>query len=238
MATFACGELVRYMKQKGDDFRGLGRWCSTLFYSDPAHRTRVVAAYNVGRQSPKGLKTIYQQQVRHIQTHGLNTSPARLFLTDFLAQLQVWQRQGDRLLIFMDMNEHVLRGTVARYLLKMGLVEATHQHWGPDEPHTFIGGVDPINGVWHTPDLEVSALVQLSFHEGLGDHRTVLVDITTQSAIGIQSDTARSSSSKLNEHQSPLSLYRPLRGPDGNTQDARATGGVWAIRQRISHHRG
>jgi len=49
---------------------------------------------------------------------------------------------------------------------------------------TFIGGVDPIYGVWHTPDLEVSALVQLSFHEGLGDHRTVLVDVTTQFAIG------------------------------------------------------
>jgi len=27
-------------------------------------------------------------------------------------------------------------------------------------------------------------LVQLSFHEGLGDHRMVLVDVTTQSAIG------------------------------------------------------
>jgi hypothetical protein len=183
-ATLACGELVRYTKQKGDDFRGLGRWCSTLFYSNPAHRTRVVAAYNVGRQSPKGLKTIYQQQVRHIQTHGLNTSPSRLFLMDFLAQLQVWKSQGDRLLIFVDMNEHVLRGTVARYLLSMGLVEATHQHWGSEEPHTFIGGVDPIDGVWHTPDLEVSTLVQLSFHEGLGDHRTVLVDVTTQSAIG------------------------------------------------------
>jgi hypothetical protein len=151
---------------------------------NPSHRTQVVAAYNVGRQLPKGLKTIYQQQVRHIQTHGLNTSPSRLFLTDFLAQLQVWQHQGDRLLIFMDMNEHVLRGTVVRYLLKMGLVEAMHQHWGTEEPHTFIGGVDPIDGVWHTPDLEVSALVQLSFHEGLGDHWTVLVNVTTQSAIG------------------------------------------------------
>jgi hypothetical protein len=113
-------------------FRGLGRWCSTLFYSDLAHRTRVVAAYNVGRQSPKGLKTIYQQQVRHIQTHRLNTSPSRLFLTDFLAQLQEWQRHGDRLLIFIDMNEHVLRGTVARYLPSMGLVlgnrRTTHVH--------------------------------------------------------------------------------------------------------------
>ena len=182
-ATFAGGELVRYMKQKGDDFRGLGRWCSSLFYSNPNHRTRVVAAYNVGRQSPKGLKTIYQQQLRHIQTHGLNTSPSLLFLTDFLAQLQVWQRQGDRLLIFMDMSEHVLRGTVARHLLSIGLIEATHQYWGNEELHTFIGGVELIDGVWHTANLEVSAVVQLSFHEGLGDHHTVLVDITTHSAI-------------------------------------------------------
>ena len=133
------------MKQKGDDFCSLGQWCSTLFYSDPTHRTRVVAVYNVGRQSPKGLKTIYLQQVRHIQTHQLNTSPSWLFLMHFLAQLQVWQCQGDRLLIFMDMNEHVLCGTVACHLLSMGLVEMTHQHWGAIKPHTFIGGVDPIN---------------------------------------------------------------------------------------------
>jgi hypothetical protein len=84
----------------------------------------------------------------------------------------------------MDMNEHVLRGPVACHLLSMGLIEATHQNWGNVEPHTFIGGVGPINGVWHTPDLEVSAVLQLSFHEGLGDHCTVLVDVTTHSAIG------------------------------------------------------
>jgi hypothetical protein len=63
-ATFAGGELVRYMKQKGANFCGLGRWCSSLFYSNPNHRTRVVVAYNVGRQSPKRLKSIYQQQLR------------------------------------------------------------------------------------------------------------------------------------------------------------------------------
>ena len=83
----------------------------------------------------------------------------------------------------MDMNEHILRRTVVHHLLSMGLVKVMHQHWGAIEPHTFIGGVDPIDRVWHTPDLEVSALVQLSFHEGLGDHLTVLVDITMQSAI-------------------------------------------------------
>ena len=84
----------------------------------------------------------------------------------------------------MDMNEHVLQGQVACRLLSMGLIKATHQNWGDVEPHTLIGRVDPIDGVWHTPNLEVSAVLLLSFCEGLGDHRTMLVDVTTHSAIG------------------------------------------------------
>ena len=77
-------------------------------------------------------------------------------------------------------------GSVTRWLSAMGLIEAIHHHVGNKEPHTYIGGVEPIDGVWHPPDLEVLAVVQLSFHEGAGDHHTVLVDITTYSAIGQQ----------------------------------------------------
>jgi hypothetical protein len=97
-ATFACMELVRYHRQKGDDFRALGQWCSTVFYTDPSHCTCIISAYNVGRQAPRGDSTIYQQQLRYIQNHGLDATPSRLFTVDFVAQLQVWQRQGDRLL--------------------------------------------------------------------------------------------------------------------------------------------
>ena len=34
------------------------------------------------------------------------------------------------------------------------------------------------------PDLIITALTQLSFHEGVGDHRNILVNISTSSAIG------------------------------------------------------
>lgn len=37
---------------------------------------------------------------------------------------------------------------------------------------------------YHTKNLEVVSTMQLSFHESVGDHRTVLVDISTQSMIG------------------------------------------------------
>jgi hypothetical protein len=186
MATFACGELVRYVKQKGGNFRGLGRWCSSLIYAKPKHCTQIVLTYNVGHQTPKGESTIYQQRLRYIQDHGLLITPTRLFTADFVAQLQVWQRQGDRLLIFMDINKHALCGPVACHLIAMGLTEATHHHWGDKEPHTYISGVEPINGVWHTPDLKVLAVLQLSFHKGVSNHHTVLVNITTYSTIGRQ----------------------------------------------------
>jgi hypothetical protein len=121
---------------------------------------------------------IYQQQVRYIQL------PARLFVVDFIAQSQTWQKQGNCLLIFIDMNEHILKGRLAKYMLKMGLVEATHQVWGTEEPHTYFQGTEPIDGVWHSHNLDVTSTLQLSFHEGVGDHRSVIVDITTASAIG------------------------------------------------------
>jgi hypothetical protein len=51
-------------------------------------------------------------------------------MTDILAMLQVWHQQGDRLIIFIDMNKHILNGPLAKHMLRMGLEEATHQHWG------------------------------------------------------------------------------------------------------------
>ncbi len=185
-ATFACMELVRYHKQKGDDFRGLGQWCLTVFYADPSHRTHRILTYNVGRHAPRRDSTIYQQQLRYIQNHGLDTTPSRLFTVDFVAQLQVWQCQGDRLIAFMDMNEQVLTSHVARRLLAMGLREATHSQWGETEPHTYVRSLEPINAVWHSQDLEVASTLQLTFHKGVGDHCLVLVDITAHSAIGKQ----------------------------------------------------
>jgi hypothetical protein len=133
------------------DHRGLGQWCSTLFYADPNHKFRLVSAYNIGRHKSRGDSRIYQQQIWHIQNNTLAHSPSRLFVVDFISQLQTWQQQGGRLLIFIDMNEHVLNGHLAKYMKKMGLREAMHQVWGINKPHTFFRGTEPINGVYVLP---------------------------------------------------------------------------------------
>jgi hypothetical protein len=86
----------------------------------------------------------------------------------------------------MDMNEHILTGCVACRLLAMGLREATHSKWEGMEPHTYVRGLEPINAVWHSQALDLVSTSQLSFHEEVGDHCLVLVDIIMQSAISKQ----------------------------------------------------
>lgn len=106
----------------------------------------------------------------------------------FLAVLQTWQSQGEQLIIMIDMNEHVLDGPLAKQLMGPGLKlkEATHTAWVGEEPHTFIGGSEPIDACYYSEELEVVCLStkQLSFHQGVGDHMTVLVDFFSRSMIG------------------------------------------------------
>ncbi len=70
-------------------------------------------------------------------------------------------------------------------LYSLGLLEATHLRWAGTEPRTYVHrNCAPIDGVFHTPDLDIKSVLQLSFHKGVGDHRTVIFNISTSSAIG------------------------------------------------------
>jgi hypothetical protein len=65
---------------------------------------------------------------------------------------------------FMDMSEHVLHGGLAEHLFNMGLQGATHTTWGDMELHTYVRGTEPIDGLWFLPELDITSVVQLSFH--------------------------------------------------------------------------
>ncbi len=120
---------------------------------------------------------------------GINLEPRELFQKDLLQAISEWQAQGERIIVFIDMNEHILTGTLAQEFFRLGMVEATHMQWHGEEPHTYIDGSAPFDGVYHSSKLEVMAIAQLSFHEGVGNHCTVLVEVTTRSAIGQQEFT-------------------------------------------------
>ncbi len=144
--------------------------------------------------------------MNYIHQHGCDaTTPYDLFVKDFTAQLKQWRSSGDRIILCADLNEHVLRGPIARRLCHedIGLSEVGNRYGPPNsKPNTHIDGSQPIDGFFSTPDIDVTNFLSLSFHEGVGDHRTMIIEVTTASTIGrFQGNIIRPSSRRLTLRQ-------------------------------------
>ena len=179
--------ILEYGRHCEQDPRRLGRWTSWVLSHNPTHRVRLVIAYCPGKSKPKGPKTVYWQHMNHIHIIGKDTSPYQMFADDLARQLKIWRRAGDRIILCMDANEHVLRGPLAKRFQAQDieLTEATHTFWPSNtEPNTHIDGKLPIDGIFVTPDVDVTNFLSLSFHESIGDHRTMIIEVTTSSVIG------------------------------------------------------
>ena len=87
-------EFLQYARKPSNDFRGLGRWCSWPIYCNPTHSTRIVVAYRTGSGKSKGLRTIYQQQIRYMQLHNITGTPQQLFDKDLLRQCKLCASQA------------------------------------------------------------------------------------------------------------------------------------------------
>ena len=85
-------KFLQYAKSPSIDPRGLGRWCSWPFSCNPKHVTRIVVAYRPCTTKTKGLKTVYQQHLRYIQSKGLKMNPVELFDRDrnLSKQIKEW----------------------------------------------------------------------------------------------------------------------------------------------------
>ena len=83
---------------------------------EPVHQTYVITVYapcvNIGIEE----YTVYKQRKRYIQEKDLKTNPKTMFREDFLAVLQRWRAKGDRVVLFMDANEHVMDGAMCEQL--------------------------------------------------------------------------------------------------------------------------
>ena len=122
-----------------------------------------------------------------------------------------WQQQGDQLIIMMDANEHVLTGSFTSKLKEIGLLEISHRCWGDEEPNTFTGGSKPIDGVWASVELEIGGFKLLPFSESVGNHCTMIFDVSTRSLIGeFEHRVVRAACRCLNTKTASLSRYNAV----------------------------
>jgi hypothetical protein len=85
-----------------------------------------------------------------------------LFDRDLAKQIKEWRKSGERIVLVMDVNDNPL---TSRF----------YKCWGPTPPYTHISGSSPI---------EIVNLGMLTFAESPGDHRSLIIDISTRSLLG------------------------------------------------------
>jgi hypothetical protein len=179
-------EYLQYARNTLMDPRGLGRWCSWLFYCNPTHITRIIVAYCLCAGKTDGLKTVYQQHMRYTQTQGLNFNPIDLFDHDLSKQVKEWRGKGERIILrMMDLNNHPMQNKLYMKLKEHNMTEFTHKCWGPKEPYMHHSGKSPIDGGYKTPEVEIVNLAMLNFAESLGDHQSFILDVSTQSLLSV-----------------------------------------------------
>ena len=183
------GDATGYIQKVGKDEEGLGRWSWILFGGSDGHMTRLITAYNPCKSGRANSGTLYQQQRRYfIMKKKDLTCPRTLFRRHLISAIKKWRNAGERIVLYMDQNEHVYDEMLGKTLSDrngLNLQEVILKQTGIQTGATFFRGSQPIDGLWVSDDLDISNACVMPFGYGVGNHCPFVLDIPLQSLIGV-----------------------------------------------------
>jgi hypothetical protein len=97
--------------------------------------TWIVVTYRPCPSKVKGLKTVYQQHLRYIQSKGLKSNPVKLFDLNPSKQITEWRGAGERIVLVNDLNGHPLYNNFYNQLKKC---QTEMKNAGARRPPTHI----------------------------------------------------------------------------------------------------
>ena len=161
----------------GDDILGLGRWCWTRLRGPNGFHIRIISMYRPCFSN--GPLSTYQQQVRKLSKLGRYDSPRDEVLKDISKDIQLWQDDGDHIIVLTDFNDDVAAADAKNWAAKLGLVEAITYLNSAPVPPTYQRGSRPIDGIFIAPQLLTTAAGgYLAFGDAIpSDHRAIWLDL-------------------------------------------------------------
>ena len=174
-----------YVSDQGADEEGLGRW-SWVKLTGRTVTTRVVVAYIPCNTRKQAVQATMAQHRRYWRLQGEHRCPRRLMRLALVEKLKEWRSQGDKLILFIDGNEDMSTGPLARMLAdeELAMIDAVRSKSNLPGPPTFARGRRQIDCAWVTPDINVGRACFLPFFFGVGDHRAIILDIPIHSLLG------------------------------------------------------
>jgi hypothetical protein len=193
--TVAFSRLGSYVILSRVDQTGLGCW-SWIQFGTGEHWTQVVLAYQPcclsGRQLighnglMKGRGMVAAQHKHYFWKKGNFNKPREIFRSQLITQLRAWRAAGEEVILFIDVNNNIYMGPLAKALQGNGLwmEEQTLRSTGKEAPHSNCTGKVAIVGTYTTPGI-ICTNSYLSPHgAGVGDHRFQLHDFDAHTVLG------------------------------------------------------
>jgi hypothetical protein len=187
----AFDHFASFVKDTTPDPTGLGRWVSFQLTTSPGIISRIIVAY-MPSNSDKSRGTSVIAQHRRYLRYKCNDKrcPRQAWREDLANQMETWMENGERLILFADVNESVRRGKFGKYMAQLGLVESLSSlHHDLPETKSWFRGKNQITGVWCSPCFNPSTCLLLPFGFGVGDHRGIIIDIPTKDLLGTEIPT-------------------------------------------------
>jgi hypothetical protein len=165
--------------KSGQDRHKLGRWCWTTYRGKNGAILRIISGYRCVF-NPKGVNSAWSHQHTALLARDIDTDPREQFTDDLVIELDMWLREGEQIILGLDLNEPVLNSAFSTRLQALGLVEImTYRHG--TTPYTYARGSSTIDAIFVSPMLAGS---QCGFYPILGDHRPSWIDVSYDTIFG------------------------------------------------------
>ena len=109
-------------------------------------------------------------------------------LDDLADVIDQWKEEGHHIVLMMDCNEDVRSTQFQTFLDKCEMKDSILTRHGNDAPRTYIDGNDPIDGIFASSSINITAGGYCSFEEGVcgrrTDHRCLWIDVSISSVFG------------------------------------------------------
>lgn len=180
------GTISNRVIETSTDPRNLGRWCWCLLQG----KEHVLLICTVYRScASRGATTSYSQQKRTLMLSGITACPRSQFWDDLKSEVEKWHSLGHHIIVGGDFNEYVGDTFTTNFFGSFGMREAIINKWGSPSPNTYSQGTVPIDGIFCTRSLDIKAAGYTSLFYGLKtDHRLLWIDVSLESAFGIDSN--------------------------------------------------
>ena len=181
------GDIALRVTRSEPDHRKLGRWTSTVIQGKHNMVTRIASVYvpHVAKGTSSGMENVYAQQQAALLKMKHTQSVITTFWSDFWKEVDGWLSKGEQLILCGDWNTDVYDARFREEFEKRNLLPATTGRHRGQAPPTYNKGSTPIDEIFVSRGLEISGSGYLDHGTNEGDHCPLWVDISTESALGI-----------------------------------------------------